>query len=62
MYEIYFPAFKRSVDAGVGSFMCSYNRINDTYACENFNTLTLALKNFMGFEGWVMSDWFATHS
>lgn len=40
IYEIYFPQFKRSVEAGVGSVMCSYNRINDIYACENFDTLT----------------------
>lgn len=42
--------------------MCSYNRINDSYACENFNALTLALKRYMGYENWVMSDWGATHS
>ncbi len=37
--------------------MCSYNKINDTYACENFNALTLGLKQNMNFSGWVMSDW-----
>ncbi len=37
--------------------MCSYNRVNDTYACENFNLLTLALKQRFNFTGWVMSDW-----
>jgi beta-glucosidase len=32
-YEIYVPHFVRSIDAQVGSFMCSYNRVNDTHAC-----------------------------
>ncbi len=51
-----------AVDAGVGSVMCSYNRINDTYACENEQTLSKDLKGRMGFTGFVMSDWGATHS
>lgn len=42
--------------------MCSYNRINDTYACQNSATLTTLLKNEMGFQGFVMSDWGATQS
>lgn len=51
-----------AVDAGVGSVMCSYNLINNTYACENNETLNRDLKGRMGFEGFVMSDWGATHS
>ena len=27
-YEIYYPPFEGAVDANVGSFMCSYNKIN----------------------------------
>jgi len=41
--------------------MCSYNRVNNVYACENNETLW-DLKEGMGFRGWVMSDWYATHS
>ena len=41
--------------------MCSYNRINGVYACENKDTLD-HLYNNMGFTGWVLSDWTATHS
>eukprot|EP00052_Salpingoeca_macrocollata_P017874 m.146254 g.146254 ORF g.146254 m.146254 type:complete len:696 (-) comp20527_c1_seq1:51-2138(-) len=59
--EIYYQPFAGAVDAGVGSVMCSYNKINDTYSCENPVTLG-ALKNQMGYKGWVMSDWGATHS
>jgi len=60
-WEIYYPAFQAAVDAGVGSVMCGYNKINNTYACENEVTLG-DLKNKMGFKGWVMSDWGGTHS
>lgn len=42
--------------------MCSYNQINGTYACENDKLLNEILRNEMGFEGYVMSDWFAIHS
>jgi beta-glucosidase len=38
------------------------NRINGFYACENNGTLATDLKITAGFEGWVMSDWGATHS
>lgn len=61
-WEIYYPAFKAAVDAGVASVMCSYNRINDTWACENDRTINQDLKGSMGFQGFVMSDWGATHS
>jgi len=60
--EIYAPPFFASVAAGVGSIMCSYNKINNVYACENQQTLNTELKGYAGFEYWVMSDWGATHS
>jgi beta-glucosidase len=42
--------------------MCSYNRINGSYSCENAITLSLSLKQRMNFSGFVVSDWGATHS
>ena len=60
--EIYDPAFKASVDAGAGAVMCAYNRINGEYACQNGQTLTDTLKQAWRFEGFVMSDWWATQS
>jgi len=60
LMEIYYPPFKAAIDAGVGSFMCGYNRINGTWACEQERTLQLLRKN--GFKGFVMSDWGGTHS
>ena len=60
-WEIYYPPFQAAVDAGVLSFMCSYNKIDGTWACENKKILD-DLKYRIGFDGWVMSDWGATHS
>jgi len=48
--------------AGVASVMCGYNLVNGTYACENNSTLNGILKSEFGFQGFVMSDWSATHS
>jgi beta-glucosidase len=45
-----------------GAVMCSYNRINGDYACENPYTLTDVLRKQWGFKGFVLSDWAGTHS
>jgi len=45
-----------------GAVMCSYNRVNGVYSCENSHLLNEVLKQDWGFQGWVMSDWGATHS
>ena len=60
-FEIYYPPFQAAVDAGILSVMCSYNRINDVYGCQNNETLS-HLRDVMGFQGWIMSDWTATKS
>lgn len=56
-HEMYYVPFQGAVEAGVGSFMCSYNKINDVWACENPETLNTDLKGHLGFKGFVMSDW-----
>jgi beta-glucosidase len=48
--------------ANPGAVMCSYNRINGDFACENSYTLRDVLKNEWGFKGFVLSDWGGTHS
>ncbi len=63
LQEIYMPAFDAAVQQGsVGAVMCSYNKVNDIYACEQPYTLNDVLKTQMNFPGFVMSDWGATHS
>lgn len=63
MEEIHLPAFRAAVQQGhVGSVMCSYNRFHGAYACQNRRLLRRYLDGQFHFSGWVMSDWFATHS
>ncbi|KAI8627478.1 glycoside hydrolase family 3 protein [Xylariaceae sp. FL1651] len=62
MHEVYLWPFADAVRAGVGSVMCSYNKINNTYACENSYVINQLLKNELGFQGFLVSDWNAQHS
>ncbi|HEY1203812.1 MAG: glycoside hydrolase family 3 C-terminal domain-containing protein [Bryobacteraceae bacterium] len=63
MRETDLLAFEIGVKQGKpGMVMCSYNLINGVYGCENDYTLNQVLKKEWGFEGWVVSDWWATHS
>ena len=48
--------------ANPGAVMCSYNRINGDFGCENPYTLNDVLKKDWGFKGFVISDWGGTHS
>ncbi|MGH9543586.1 MAG: beta-glucosidase family protein [Terriglobales bacterium] len=48
--------------ANPGAVMCSYNRIDGDYACENTYILHDVLKNDWGYKGFVISDWGGTHS
>ncbi|THH31978.1 hypothetical protein EUX98_g2202 [Antrodiella citrinella] len=77
-HELYAHPFLRSVQANVAAVMCSYSEsqeqsvmfllraqvdsVNGTFSCENDQTLNGILKGEFGFQGYVMSDWWATHS
>ncbi|RPJ49703.1 MAG: glycoside hydrolase family 3 protein, partial [Chloroflexi bacterium] len=56
LHEIYLPHFKRTVDAGVASVMSSYNSMNGEWCGQNKALLTDILKDEMGFEGFVLTD------
>jgi len=62
MHELYLWPFADAVKAGVASVMCSYNKINGTWACENKRIMNDLLKEELGFQGYVMSDWNAQHT
>lgn len=49
-------------DSNAVAFMCSYNRVNGDYSCENKYLLTEVLKKDWNFKGFVLSDWGGTHS
>jgi beta-glucosidase len=48
--------------ANPAAVMCSYNRVNGDYACEDSYLLHDVLKSQWGFKGFVDSDWGGTHS
>ncbi|KAH6893132.1 beta-glucosidase-related glycosidase [Thelonectria olida] len=62
MHELYLWPFANAAKANCASFMCSYQRLNGSYACENSKALNGLLKEELGFQGYVMSDWGGTHS
>ena len=56
--EVYLTAFEKAVkQAKPWTVMCSYNKVNGTFASEHHYLLTEILKNEWGFEGLVVSDW-----
>src|SRR3984893_4151306 len=56
-------AFELAIEqSSPGAVMCAYNRINESYSCENAWLLNDVLKSDWGYKGFVMSDWGATHS
>jgi beta-glucosidase len=56
--EIYLASFEGAVKGGKPkTVMCSYNKINGTYAAENRYLLTEILRDTWGFEGFVVTDW-----
>ncbi|KAL5362002.1 putative beta-glucosidase M [Aspergillus floccosus] len=61
MHEMYLWPFQDAVHAGSVSMMCSYQRINNSYGCQNSKTLNGLLKTELGFQGYVMTDWGAQH-
>lgn len=57
LWEIYLPPFKAAKDAGVATFMNSFNDLNGTPATGNSYLQRDILKGKWGFKGFVVSDW-----
>ncbi|WP_405786487.1 beta-glucosidase [Streptomyces sp. NBC_01367] len=62
LHETELRGFEAAVAAGAGAVMGAYNKVNGVYACESKPLLDELLRSSWGFDGWVMSDWDATHS
>ena len=59
--EIYLRGFRIAVQEGnAKALMTSYNKVNGTYANNSYDLITKVLRNEWGFDGVVMTDWFAT--
>jgi beta-glucosidase len=60
--EIYLPPFEAAIrEGGAWALMAAYNRLNGVHCCEH-PLLTSLLRTEWGFDGVVMSDWWATRS
>ncbi|KAH8792067.1 glycoside hydrolase superfamily [Hyaloscypha finlandica] len=62
LHEMYGWPFQDAVKAGVASVMCSYQMLNNSYSCGNSKLLNGILKDELGFQGFVQSDWLAQRS
>lgn len=62
LHELYAWPFAESVRAGVASVMCSYQMVNNSYGCSNSKLMNGVLKDELGFQGFVVSDWLAQRS
>ncbi|MCX6626259.1 MAG: glycoside hydrolase family 3 C-terminal domain-containing protein [Candidatus Solibacter sp.] len=49
-------------DGDIQAVMCSYNKLNGDWACENQYLMNDFLKGTLGFKGFVLSDWGGTHT
>ncbi|MGH9604295.1 MAG: glycoside hydrolase family 3 C-terminal domain-containing protein [Terracidiphilus sp.] len=62
LHEIYLPAFQAAVtEGGAGAAMCAYPAVNGEFDCNNTYLLKDVLRGEWGFEGFVQSDYTATH-
>ena len=57
LWEVYLPPFKAAVDAGVATFMNSFNDLNGVPATGNRYLQRDILKGKWSFKGFVVSDW-----
>lgn len=62
LHELYLWPFQDAVKAGTANVMCSYNRVNNSYACANSKLQNGILKTELGFQGAITSDWGAMHA
>ncbi len=61
LYELYLPGFEACVKAGCATVMAAYNQINGVSCTENKWLLTDLLRDEWGFNGLVISDWYAVY-
>ncbi|MDZ7377209.1 MAG: glycoside hydrolase family 3 C-terminal domain-containing protein, partial [candidate division KSB1 bacterium] len=57
LLDVYLPPFKAAIEAGAGTIMSAFNELNGLPASANPYILTQLLRNELGFQGFVVSDW-----
>ena len=61
LYNYYLPAFRQAINSGVGTVMSSFNDINGENVSSSKFYMNDILRNYLGFEGFVVSDWGAVN-
>ncbi|KAG5983250.1 hypothetical protein E4U55_000474 [Claviceps digitariae] len=59
LHELYAWPFAEGIRAGVGAVMTAYNAVNGTACSQHPYLINGLLKDELGFQGFVMSDWLA---
>jgi beta-glucosidase len=54
LHELYLWPFADAVRAGTGAIMCSYNKANNSQACQNSYLQNYILKGELGFQGFIV--------
>ncbi|KAJ5387642.1 CAZyme family GH3 [Penicillium cosmopolitanum] len=62
LHELYLWPFAEGVRAGVGSLMTAYNDVNSSACSQNSKLINGILKDELGFQGFVMTDWLGHYS
>jgi beta-glucosidase len=62
LHELYLWPFADAIRAGAGSVMTAYNAVNGSATTQNSYLMNNLLKDELGFQGFVMSDWFSAVS
>ncbi|KAK1967638.1 glycoside hydrolase family 3 protein [Colletotrichum sublineola] len=57
LHELYLWPFAESIREGPGSVMTAYNAVNGSACSQNSHMINGILKDELGFQGFVMSDW-----
>ena len=55
--EVFLPPFKKAVDAGCATFMTAYGSLDGTSCTVSKKLLTDILRDELGFDGFVVTDW-----
>ncbi|KAI0104861.1 beta-glucosidase-like protein [Nemania sp. FL0031] len=59
LHELYLWPFAAGVKAGTGAIMTAYNAVNGSACSQNAYLINGLLKDELGFQGLVMTDWLA---
>jgi beta-glucosidase len=57
MREVFLPPFEKAIKAGCATIMCAYGSIDGTPVTANEKVLRHILRDELGFDGFIVTDW-----